>query len=209
MTSRRCCHSAVAAGDVVVARLERNCHGRLCDADLTDDVGDADEPDVVDERSAARRPTRRATRSSAAPSTRSRRRPFAPPSRRARAVRRPRGRRRDPLHRRVDDEEQIALAAEIRDGAPRFAIEHRAGGHRRAHHQEHARPIGDGRAQTRRGRGSSRRPSGSSRARPRHAAGDANPVQQPGVDRIGEHDLVARLERREQDVEDPVQRRRR
>ena len=110
----------------------------------------------------------------------------------------------DPLHRRVDDEEKVALAAELRDDVPRLPIEHRARRHRRAHHQEHARAIVDGGAEA----VEVEAPAGRARLEPGeawHAAGDPHPVQQPGVDRIGEHDLVARLERGEQDVEDPVQ----
>ena len=182
MRSRRRCHSAVAAATSLVARLERDRHGGLRDPDLTDDVGDPDEPDVVDERRRRDDPT------------------DAPPDhpqllRRGadddRSLRHPVEREgiddlapveEDPLHRRVDDEEQIALAAEIRNGVPRLPIEHRPGRHRRAHHQKHPRPVVDGgskaveveapagRASARAGRGSARRrrpaPCSAARRRP-------------------------------------------
>ena len=104
------------------------------------------------------------------------------------------------LHRAVVEQEQLLAHAQLAHRLPVGALEHVAAGHRRAHHQQ--------RHGARRDRGGQR-----VAAQPplavldveagerRHAAGQPHAVHEPGVGRVGEHDLVAAVDRREQDVE--------
>ena len=86
------------------------------------------------------------------------------------------------------------------DEGPIAGVQHAAGRHRRAHHQQRDGPVRHGR-----GEGEAVEPplavDHGQRREHRHAARQPHTVDEPRVDRVGEHDLVAGIERRQQHVQ--------
>ena len=107
------------------------------------------------------------------------------------------------FHRRVVDQEEVALTAEVADGAPVVLVEVAAGRHRRAHEQEACRLGPDDPVE-----------SFAVEAPPfvfgeewdegRDAACKADPVDDPRVGRVGDDHLVARVDQCEEDVEEAL-----
>ncbi len=90
--------------------------------------------------------------------------------------------------------------ADCRHRGPVVGVEHAAGRHRRAHHQQRGGAL----AHRCRERIAVEPPlavDDRQRREHRHAARQPHAVHEPGVDRVGEHDLVARIERGQQHVE--------
>ena len=85
-----------------------------------------------------------------------------------------------------------------------LAAQDRAGGHDRAHQQHRGGARPDGRRELARV-GSPPARAGGAGHEPGHAARQADPVDQPGIDRVADHHLLAGFHGGQQHVQDPVQ----